>query len=315
MGAFKRIVEVSKQLPSPPEVCLSIANTCRDQDTSIDDLQGMVEGDIALSGRLLHVANSAFFGVREPVTSVRRAISLLGFGMVKTLALGFFLDAKFGRLSLEGLPYTDLPQYAAAGSAVAETVAKRAAPDLADEAAALGLLHESGTMVMAMAFGADYDAMVAKLVGSEQTLEQAELEVFGIDHAAAGKVLLRGWRLQDAFVQAVASHHQAEMGEQADRRARMLWKIIVVASDLALLFCGSDRSKAAPKALAVAKRQFDWDAGEVAEVVKAASPAYRDRIAVFSTPVADSEADCQAAMEAAVELREQAKFLLGVGEL
>ena len=234
--AFTRIIASTKQLPSPPEICLAVTRTVQDDQTTLDDMRQLVESDIALSAKLLQVANSAFFGVRERVTSVRRAISLLGFGTVKTLALGFFFNDEFGKLRLAGLPYPDLPRYALACSTVAESIAKEVASDITAEAGCLGLLHESGTIVMAMAFGNQYRRVLGELTQSGKPLWQAEETAFGLDHAMAGKLLLRSWRLSDSFVQAVSAHHAVKIEHNDDRQAQRLWKILSLAQAVALLF-------------------------------------------------------------------------------
>ncbi len=302
--AFYRILSATRQLPSPPEVCLAVTQAAQDEQTSLADLQRLVESDIALSAKLMQVANSAFFGLRERITSVRRAIVMLGFGTVKTLALGFFFNEEFGELTLKGLPYPNLPRYALASSALAEAVAARLDPELADEAACLGLLHESGTIVMAMAFGQPYRRLLADLPATGLSLQEAEGRAFGVNHAVASQLLLSSWRLDEAGVQAVGRHHETAWTGGDDPRAQTFWKTLCVASAGALLFFAGDRQQRLDQATGLAHRLLDWTPGDLADVLDQVVPAYRGRAGIFDVSTEITEADCRHAAEAVEALRQ-----------
>jgi HD-like signal output (HDOD) protein len=290
-GAFRRILDSIKQLPSPPEICLAVTEAARNETTTLLKLQELAESDIALSARLLQVANSAFFGVRGRVTSVRRAISLLGFATVETLALGFFFNDEFGKLRLPGLPYPDLPRYALASSVLADAIARRAAPELTAEAASLGLLHESGVIVLAMAFGGQYRQMVASLAHSDKPLWELERKTFGLDHAAAGRLLLQGWKLAEPLTIAVAAHHEPAPPEGDDRTARQLWQILVLASAAANMFLEDVSQENVERALDLAQRYFRWDHKELGAVLGQAELTFKARSEMMklSSPARDGE--------------------------
>jgi len=298
--ALYRIVDSIKQLPSPPEVCLAVTQATQHDGTTLADLEALVESDIALSGRLMQVANSAFFGVREPVTSIRRAISLLGFSTVRSLALGFFINEEFGKLRLPGLPYPDLPRFALANSAVAESLAQRVDPAMAPDAACLGLLHESGVMVMAMAFGTQYRRMVAEMARRpDRTLAQAEARMFGVDHLMAGKLLLKGWRLSDVFVEAVARHHDDQLPADTDPAVLTMWRVVRLASELAMLFFNAADPDTLHRAAQAAAMTFQWPAADLADAMTDAARLYEQRVIITGINSDIADADAQAAMRAA----------------
>lgn len=301
--ALYRILDSIKQLPSPPEVCLAVTRATQDEATTLADLEFLVANDIALSGRLMQVANSAFFGIREPVTSVRRAISLLGFGTVRSLALGFFFNEEFGKLQLPGLPYPDLPRYALASSVAAESIAQEVAPELAADAACLGLLHESGVIVMAMAFGAQYRRMATGMAQrGGQLLAQAESTTFGVDHVLAGKLLLQGWRLSDAFVEGVAHHHEDHLPADTDPAIATMWRIIRVAGDVALLFFSADEPEVSVAVAETARSILDWQPSQCAQVLSEAARLYEQRMIITGISASIIAHDTQTAMGACERL-------------
>jgi HD-like signal output (HDOD) protein len=299
-GALYRILASIKQLPSPPEVCLAVTQATHDESTTLADLEALVESDIGLSSQLMQVANSAFFGVRESVTSVRRAISLLGFSTVRSLALGFFINEQFGKLRLPGLPYPDLPRYALANSVVAESIARRVDSAMADAAACLGLLHECGVMVMAMAFGTQYRRMVADMQRRPgRSLAEAESMLFGVDHVLAGKLLLKGWRLSDVFVETVGRHHDDHLSADTDPAAMAMWRVVRLGTEVAMLFFKVDDPTSLQRATQAATMTFQWSAVDLARAITDAAGLYEQRVIMAGINSEIVAADTQAAMHAA----------------
>ncbi len=306
----REVLKQIDQLPSPPEICLAVAHKCHDDNSTIGELQELIAGDIALSGRVIQVANSAFFAVRERVASLDRAILLLGYGTVKMLALSFFMDKEFGRLQLPGLPYPDLPRFALATSALAEVIAQEVAPDIAGEASFMGMLHEGGVMAMAMAFKDRYRKMLADALVSDRPLCEAERETFGIDHATCGKLLLSSWRMPPAVVEAVAAHHEDQPLQAHNSQVALRWRILVLASEAAMMFFDETKVHAANQALGRAKQLFNWGGEPLSRVLKRAAPSYHTRASVFMQNAETADTEYAAAMEAVKDLRQQAGGLL-----
>src|SRR3546814_19435009 len=73
-------------MPSHPSVPLRILWLADDPRSSSSDLAKAVELDPALTARLLRMSNSAYYSLRTPVTNVSRAITVLGFSTVRSMA-------------------------------------------------------------------------------------------------------------------------------------------------------------------------------------------------------------------------------------
>ena len=79
-------------VPSLPQVAIKIIDLVGNPDSTIKQFGEVISGDQALTGRLLRMANSAAFAQRKSVSSVERAMVLLGLERLKALALGFHLS-------------------------------------------------------------------------------------------------------------------------------------------------------------------------------------------------------------------------------
>src|SRR5712664_2317647 len=85
---FRAEVISRKNLPTIPAVLATILQLSDSVDANGKDLIAVIEKDQALTGKMLRLANSAFFGQSRRVATIPRAVMLLGFSTVRNLALG-----------------------------------------------------------------------------------------------------------------------------------------------------------------------------------------------------------------------------------
>ena len=205
---FRADVIGRKSLPTIPPVLTGIIALIDDDRAGAKKLVELIERDQALTARLLRLANSAFFGQARKVSTIPRAVLLLGFSTVRNLALGVkvwdTLGTGVSRRELEAR-WTHAVQVAAA----ARVIARQQRQVNPDEAFTTGLLHDVGQLVMALRFKELYWDTVRKATSTEHLapLEQSSL---GIDHAEVGSWLLEAWNLPALMVEAVRRHHDLE---------------------------------------------------------------------------------------------------------
>ena len=84
---LRRRVGLIAQLPTVPRVFCELGRVVADANSTLADVAGVIESDPGLSARILHVANSAFFGAAAKVESIEHAVSRLGTGTVRSLVL------------------------------------------------------------------------------------------------------------------------------------------------------------------------------------------------------------------------------------
>ena len=65
---------------------VQLVGALQDPEVDLDTIEEMISRDVALSYRLLRYINSAFFGLRREVSSIGRAVTLLGLENVKRWA-------------------------------------------------------------------------------------------------------------------------------------------------------------------------------------------------------------------------------------
>lgn len=208
-----RIREITK-LSTIPVIIKEILEVVNDEESSKRDLENVIERDMAISSRILGVANSPYYGFGVRVHDLTRAITILGYDMVKSLAvsMAIFANTKEDQDDTMKRLWTHSFKTAIAAGLLAEKtgLVKK------DVAFLSGLLHDIGRAVFSQIFGAKCLA----LLGSSEDLLSKEKEAFGATHAEAGSWFAESLDLPAPFVKSILFHHSPEavMSEPNDAK-------------------------------------------------------------------------------------------------
>lgn len=200
---FRAEVVARRNLPTIPTVLAKILAIVGSDSASTRQLVEVIEKDQTLTAKLLRLANGAFFGQSRRVSTVPRAILLLGFSTVRNLALGVKVwDALGTGVSTDKLER--LWEHSVIVALCARALAGRLHACDPDEAFTSGLLHDIGRLVIATRFRAQYWELAPPDGEPSPGDEQG---TFGVDHAEVGGWLLEAWRLPANIVESVRLHH------------------------------------------------------------------------------------------------------------
>ena len=200
-------LKACRTLPSVPVVVLQVLDLCQDEDVGVVSVAKVIARDPALAGKVLKVANSPWYGVRSEITTLDRAVTLLGVNATLSLALSFSLVRGLSKSAEERFDhqaYWRRSVIAAAATRVVGSAAKTASPD---ELFLAGLLQDIGMLVLSEAVPKLYGPLVAASQGDHQRLAMSERAEFGADHADIGNWLLAKWNLPTNLREAVAGSH------------------------------------------------------------------------------------------------------------
>jgi len=204
---LRRIVGAVGELPSLSTVYTDLTHAVREPNTSIQQVAEIIERDIAMSAKVLQLANSAFFGLAQKVTSLPSAVSCLGMETIKNLALTSEVFRVFA-------PHPRVPQsifdsiqrHAVRTAAIASALpVERGMRDIAAVAA---LLHDIGSLFLASVMPKEFCAVLSQTSDRGCKPFEAEEELLGTSHAEIGAYLLGLWGIPSLAVEAIAHHHR-----------------------------------------------------------------------------------------------------------
>ncbi len=195
-------------VPSLPAVVVKLKEYLNDPEVNFTSLARVIELDPGLTANVLQLSNSAYFGWRGTISSVRDAISRLGTSRIFQMVLCMSVAPLVRRpVKGYGLTAEQLWDHSIAAAICSEQIAFKLQLSCANQAFTTGLLHDLGKIVLGTFVEID-DQPIREVVASDQlTFDEAERMVLGIDHAEAGAHLLRAWNLPEDVVAAARWHH------------------------------------------------------------------------------------------------------------
>lgn len=284
-------------VPTLPEVAVKVIELVSNQSAGMKDFAEVIRNDQALTGRLLRMSNSAAFAQRNPVTTLDRALVLLGLDRVKALALGFHLSRS---LADEDSPTSHrrvwtLSLYRAW---FAFHIANKMDRSIAGEAFISGLMLDVGIPMMHKFAGEQYEQLIEFDAPPLKTFRQEEASLL-CSHVDVIAVLCNMWKLPQPLVAAIGNHHTDPGSCETARGPHLLRGITFAVGGLQLDPNGQPGGSAANSS--VPQRILGVDADELKQFMQLAAKDFQASIGVFSH-VADKSVTTEHILEQANDL-------------
>lgn len=225
-----RARQTMQQVASPVIRVGSLLDLLNARPDDTERIIKIIKRDPVLAARTLSVTNSAAMGVSVKITSVRRAVHLLGAGRARSVGLAHGLRLLYDTAELpprlrEALWVGSITKACAAALFMAHASGK-----LAGRAFAAALVQDIGLPMLAHVDPQWYiDQLIAGQVPGQWVA--AEQQRFGLDHCEVGEQLLRRWDAAGALCTQVRSHHR-QIGELPEGEDQALLDIAMFLAGL-----------------------------------------------------------------------------------
>jgi len=279
-----RKVRQASELPALAETVNVVNKFKSSEDSTVADLANILLKDYALTTRVLKVVNSAHYMQSGEVTTVSRAIFLMGVDYIKQIALTLMLfdtmQGKGGKTEI-----MDAITQAFCGGVLARKVAKDLEDVEEEEAFICTLLHPLGKIVTAHAMP-EKVAEIRKM-SAEQGIseEQASLAVLGISYEELGATIAAEWNYPRKIVQAMR-HVTAPGSAQQQAENGKLCMIASLATDMSNVLASDkdreDKIEAFKALLAPYNEQIKVKPGAVAGLVNTAVADFTKLAAILN---------------------------------
>lgn len=278
-----RIYARIDELPTLPAVVPRLLNLVEDPKVTTREITAAIAHDTALTAKILKVANSAYYGFSQEISSLDRAVALLGFNMVKSLALSIgVMKAMPGKkdatnFSREGLWIHNL----AVGTAMKMMADGLGKAEEGEHLFVVGLLHDIGKVVLDQFFSNDFNRVLDQ--ASEESgaqLCEMERKIIGIDHGEVGGILLERWKFPSMIRIPIAFHHRTDLPAEMDLYAFSMLRISDgMVQNMAL---GESGNASAPRMLEVDLKRLGIDQNTIVEIKDRVENAREGILAFFN---------------------------------
>jgi diguanylate cyclase (GGDEF)-like protein len=260
---IRDLIEEQAKLPSPPAIVVQILNAVQQEEASISELARIISADPALTGKMLSVANSGFYSLPNEVTSVERALSILGTNVIKNIALSFVIAAELRGDKKSSFNFDYFWRRSVTAAVAAELLNKVLGLNNEDMFVT-GLLHDIGVLLMYLSKGDEYSALLQERRNTGVPLTDLEEHKFGFNHQHLGFTLVTDWGLPESITLPIHFHHAtASAPEEYKRITEALW----IADLLAAIYSETEIVEKVRQLQEEMVEMFNLDAEHVRELL------------------------------------------------
>ncbi|WP_186731576.1 HDOD domain-containing protein [Pseudomonas grimontii] len=196
-------------MPPQPQIMVDLQMEQYMPDPDLEVIARLISQDPGLSGALLKIVNSSYYGLSNKIASIQRAVNLLGSRSIINLINALSIRGEMSDDTIVTLNrFWDTAQDVAM---TCLTLAKRTGAQAVDEAYALGLFHDCGVPLMLKRFP-NYMTVLEEAyanAGPDCRVVDTENNAFNTNHAVVGYYTAKSWRLPEHVTDAIANHHNA----------------------------------------------------------------------------------------------------------
>lgn len=213
----KLLIKSAKDIPVFSFVISKLVNVLGDPDASTKDVMHLISVDQGLSTRVLHLANSAYYGLAREIDTIHRAVVVLGFNTIISLSISSAMGKIFeGNKACKHLPATLLWKHSMGTAVCAKLIAHETGLFDKETAFIGGLLHDLGKLLESFYLQDDLGDIVELAKEKNIDFRDAEMQVMGMDHCEMASTLLKDWKFPSHLVDSIRYHHEPEKAQELD---------------------------------------------------------------------------------------------------
>jgi HD-like signal output (HDOD) protein len=181
-------------------------------NVSASELTEVIEKDPNLTVRVMKLANSAYYGLPQKISTLSHAVMILGFKTVRNLVTSIYMhDAFFSsKVATDKISTNKIWWHLIATAVATESVSNAVGYINKEETFLVGMIHDLGKMVVAKLFPSYTNAIVELASRASITYFDAEQKLELPDHVSIVEHLVEKWGFPKEIKTAVALHHDPE---------------------------------------------------------------------------------------------------------
>ncbi|WP_198246581.1 HDOD domain-containing protein [methane-oxidizing endosymbiont of Gigantopelta aegis] len=196
------LVIAIKNLPPLSKNNIRIINTVNNPDVDVDELVAVLSSCPVLVARLLGLANSSYFGRTTPITDLKVAIiQVLGFNLVKSLALSIALNIEFDTKACPEFDAEFYWNFILTQAFLAQKLASKHSDESlsATRVYSTALMTEIGILAAVFVWPKEMNAVFSTCEKNLDCINEHINLRFGMNYYELGYLLLRRWHLPEIY--------------------------------------------------------------------------------------------------------------------
>lgn len=215
MELQEQLSALVEEMPAFSGSVMRVMELTSDINCSPKELVQVIDHDPVMTMKILKLVNSAYFGLRNEIVSIKQGVVILGINTVKNLAVTIAAVGMLPRQTIEGFDSQEFLLHSLGTATLARILSQEIgvpAREATDYFVA-GLLHDFGKIMLVQFKPEEMQSALQRAREEEIELYLAEKDIFGFDHSEAGGALAEKWGLPAELVLSIREHHEPKSTE------------------------------------------------------------------------------------------------------
>lgn len=192
-----------------PHIAIKLTKLISDENSTMQDFEKMIKMDPTLVLRLLRGANSPYYGLRQKVNSISRAVVVIGINNLRNMIVTEGLKEIFKDKKSENVfSRNRLWLHCSAVSICSQMIMERIFGLNGEDAFLCGILHDIGMIVEDQTEPDLFYRVCNTYDENSKPITDYEKEIVGTDHCAIGYLLAKDWKLPIEIQEGIQRHHK-----------------------------------------------------------------------------------------------------------
>lgn len=206
---FFKTLDSIRDLPTLPEVAVQLNGLLERAETTVEEVGDTIKTDQAIVGKMLRLVNSSFYGLGKKVTTVPRAVVILGFNMIRNALISVSIIDSMNGFGGGGVDLKAFWRHAISCAVIGRHLSIRGGIGLPEEAFTVGIVHDIGKLVLAKYYPEEFYRIIEKIAAGN-TFFEAEAGVLPTRHNEIGAYLAWRWGLPQVICDGIRFSHDAD---------------------------------------------------------------------------------------------------------
>ena len=203
---LEKVLGSQINIPPQPAILIEIDKLLDKPNNPLTAIGKLINADVGLSAAIFKLVNSSFYNTPSQITSIQKAIIVLGLTQVSNLIKGLSLRKAIGGQELAYAKFWERSTEIATLCAIIARKQISTCNIAVDQAYMAGLFHECGVPILMQRFP-EYCQSFRLNDGSNWPDFKEEDLRFNTDHTVVGFLVTKHWNLPEYITQAVRFHH------------------------------------------------------------------------------------------------------------
>jgi HD-like signal output (HDOD) protein len=217
------LLQKDSELSSLPEIYIRVSELMENENSTSEQIGGVVETDPALTARILKMVNSAFYGFPKEITTISQSIFILGRDRLRQILIGTMLGGVFGNMNNRVFSMNDYWYESVKTAILARQLCSLSDIKFRSETLfTAGLLHKIGRLIMVERMPNESLLVQNAIDVDDANIFEAERRIFGFTHCELGAAFISKWGLPQILSEIARHYEDPEQAEEFNQEARFI---------------------------------------------------------------------------------------------